>query len=105
MITNALNVSVASDTDSEVRTVYRVHRDEASGKHYVCDGLRLMAEHKNVFLRLFAAVRHIHCIAASSCAVERIFSSYRDVIALKRNSLLPSTINHMFVLKKVRVAV
>ncbi|OCB88219.1 hypothetical protein A7U60_g4624 [Sanghuangporus baumii] len=57
------------------------------------------AARRSQFPSLSQLARDIHCIPGSAVAVERIFSSGRDTIALRRSSLKPGTISDLMVVK------
>ncbi|KAL5522088.1 hypothetical protein ACEPAF_1945 [Sanghuangporus sanghuang] len=57
------------------------------------------AARRSQFPSLSQLAQDIHCIPGSAVAVERIFSSGRDTIALRRSSLKPGTISDLMVVK------
>ncbi|KZW03138.1 hypothetical protein EXIGLDRAFT_589925, partial [Exidia glandulosa HHB12029] len=56
-------------------------------------------DHAAQFPHLSRFARDIFSIPGSAVAVERIFSSGRDVISVRRSSLKPETISLLMVLK------
>ena len=65
-----------------------------------CDPLHWWSARKAQFPNLSQLARDIFSIPGSAVGVERVFSSGRDTIALRRARLKPETIRTLMVLKQ-----
>ncbi len=63
--------------------------------------LEFWKEHQGIFPILSMLARQIHCIPASSAAVERCFSSTGFIVNERRTSLHPDQIDNIIVIRSV----
>lgn len=72
-------------------------------KTFLCeDPLEFWRKHQQIFPVLTKLARRIHCIPASSAAVERQFSGAGVVINERRTSLEPAQVNNILFIRSVQ---